>query len=245
MELFPAIDLRQGRAVRLVQGDYSRMTVYSDQPAQVAERFRRQGARNLHLVDLDGAKEGAPVNFDTVKEIVAQGGLFVEVGGGIRTERRVARYLETGVDRVILGTAAVADPDFLQRMVERYGPRIAVGVDAREGKVATHGWLQTTGLDSFDFCAHLRELGVRTVIYTDIARDGGLAGTNLPAYRRLAGLEGLAVVASGGITALEELKELAAMGVAGAVLGKALYTGRLRLDEAVKLVQNPSGRGKA
>ena len=242
MELFPAIDLRGGKAVRLVQGDYDQMTVYSDQPEQVAEEFRRLGGRNLHLVDLDGAKEGAPANFETIRRIVSSGGFFVEVGGGIRTEQRVTDYLEMGVSRVILGTAAVTDPAFLDRMVAKYGARIAVGVDARDGKVATHGWLETTDLDSFDFCRALCERGVQTVIYTDITRDGKLAGTNLAAYRRLCGIEGLAVVASGGISALEELEQLNAMGAAGAILGKALYTGRLRLDEAVALVQNQAGR---
>ena len=241
MELFPAIDLRGGKAVRLVQGDYHQMTVYSDRPEQVAEEFRRLGARNLHLVDLDGAKEGAPVNLETIRSILSLGGFFVEVGGGIRNEQRVAEYLEMGVSRVILGTAAVTDPEFLNRMVEKYGERIAVGVDARDGRVATHGWLETTDLDSFDFCCDLRRRGVRTVIYTDISKDGKLEGTNLAAYRRLCAIEGLAVVASGGISALEELGQLDEMGAAGAILGKALYTGRLRLDEAVARVQNKGG----
>ena len=242
MELFPAIDLRGGKAVRLVQGDYDQMTVYSDRPEQVAEAFRRQGGRNLHLVDLDGAKDGAPVNLETIRGIISAGGFFVEVGGGIRTEQRVAEYLEMGVSRVILGTAAVTDPAFLDRMVKRYGERIAVGVDAREGRVATHGWLETTEIDSFAFCRELSQRGVKTVIYTDISRDGKLAGTNLAAYHRLAEIEGLSVVASGGISALDELVQLDGMGVAGAILGKALYTGRLRLDEAVALVQNQAGR---
>ena len=242
MELFPAIDLLGGKAVRLVQGDYARKTVYSDRPEEVAEGFRRQGGRNLHLVDLDGAKDGAPVNFETIRRIVSVGGFFVEVGGGIRTEQRVADYLEMGISRVILGTAAVTDPDFLDRMVARYGAQIAVGVDARDGRVATHGWLETTDLDSFAFCQELSRRGVQTVIYTDISRDGKLAGTNLAAYRRLCGIDGLSVVASGGISALKELEELAQMGAAGAILGKALYTGKLRLDEAVARVQNQAGR---
>ena len=237
MELFPAIDLRSGQAVRLYQGDYDQTTVYSADPAAVAEDFKAQGARNLHLVDLDGAKDGTLANFDTICAIVKVGGLFVEVGGGIRDEERVKRYLDAGVDRVILGTAAVNDPVFLQNMVEKYGRKIVVGVDAREGKVATHGWLETTGVDSFAFCESLRDRGVGTVIYTDIARDGGLQGTNLEAYRRLSRIEGLDVVASGGITDCSELSELEAMGIAGAILGKALYTGRLSLRDAVALVQ--------
>ncbi len=237
MELFPAIDLRSGQAVRLYQGDYDQTTVYSADPAAVAEDFKAQGARNLHLVDLDGAKDGTLANFDTICAIVKVGGLFVEVGGGIRDEERVKRYLDAGVDRVILGTAAVNDPVFLQNMVEKYGRKIVVGVDAREGKVATHGWLETTSVDSFAFCESLRDRGVGTVIYTDIARDGGLQGTNLEAYRRLSRIEGLDVVASGGITDCSELSELEAMGIAGAILGKALYTGRLSLRDAVALVQ--------
>lgn len=237
MELFPAIDLRDGRAVRLCQGDYDRTTVYSDDPAAVAEEFKAQGARNLHLVDLDGARDGTLANFDTICAIVKVGGLFVEVGGGVRDEERVRRYLDAGADRVILGTAAVNDPVFLQNMVEKYGRQIVVGVDARDGKVATHGWLETTGLDSFAFCESLRDRGVSTVIYTDIARDGSLGGTNLSAYRRLTAIRGLDVVASGGITDGSELLELESMGVSGAILGKALYTGRLSLRDAVALMR--------
>lgn len=237
MELFPAIDLRSGQAVRLYQGDYNQTTVYSPDPVSVAEDFKAQGARNLHLVDLDGAKDGTLSNFDTISAILKTEGLFVEVGGGIRDEERVRRYLDTGVGRVILGTAAVQQPDFLREMVRKYGPKIAVGVDARDGRVATHGWLETTGMDSFAFCETLRDWGVSTVIYTDISRDGGLQGTNLEAYRRLTRISGLDIVASGGITELAELSELEAMGTAGAILGKALYTGRLSLREAVALTR--------
>lgn len=237
MELFPAIDLRDGRAVRLCQGDYDQTTVYSDDPAAVAEEFKAQGARNLHLVDLDGARDGTLANFDIICAIVKAGGLFVEVGGGIRDEERVRRCLDAGADRVILGTAAVNDPVFLQNMVEKYGRKIAVGVDARDGKVATHGWRKTTEVDSFAFCASLRDRGVSTVIYTDIARDGGLQGTNLAAYRRLAAIRGLDVVASGGITSLSELSELDRIGAAGAILGKALYAGRLSLRDAIALTR--------
>ena len=242
MELFPAIDLRAGQAVRLYQGDYNQTTVYSARPAAVAEEFKAQGARNLHLVDLDGAKDGTLANFDTICAIVKVGGLFVEVGGGIRDEDRVRRYLDAGVDRVILGTAAVNDPAFLDDMVSKYGKKIVVGVDAREGKVATHGWLETTEVDSFQFCQSLRDRGVSTVIYTDISRDGGLQGTNLEAYRRLTAIQGLDIVASGGITDLSELTALEEIGAAGAILGKALYAGRLDLRAAVALVQK---EGKA
>lgn len=237
MELFPAIDLRSGQAVRLYQGDYNQTTVYSPDPVSVAEDFKAQGARNLHLVDLDGAKDGALSNFDTISAIVKRSGLFIEVGGGIRDEARICRYLDLGVGRVILGTAAVQQPDFLREMVRKYGRQIAVGVDARDGRVATHGWLETTDTDSFAFCETLRDWGVSTVIYTDISRDGGLQGTNLEAYRRLTRISGLDIVASGGITNLSELQELEAMGAAGAILGKALYAGKLSLREAAALLK--------
>lgn len=237
MELFPAIDLRNGQAVRLYQGDYNQTTVYSADPASVAEDFKAQGARNLHLVDLDGAKDGTLSNFDTISAILKTDGLFVEVGGGIRDEDRIRRYLDIGVGRVILGTAAVQQPEFLRSMIQKYGSQVVVGVDARDGRVATHGWLETTDMDSFAFCETLRDLGVSTVIYTDISRDGGLQGTNLEAYRRLSRISGLDIVASGGITDLTELTELDAMGIAGAILGKALYAGKLSLREAVALTR--------
>ena len=239
MELFPAIDLRAGKAVRLVQGDYDRMTVYSDRPAQVAERFRRQGARNLHLVDLDGAKEGAPVNFETVKEIVAQGGLFVEVGGGIRTEERIENYLSLGVGRCILGSVAVTDFDFTARMLQKYGDRIAVGVDAKDGYVAIHGWKEVSAEPGVDFCRRLADAGCTAIIYTDIACDGAMQGTNLALYRQLAAeVPGVAFTASGGISSEAELLELKEMGTAAAILGKSLYTGALDLERCVQLVQD-------
>ena len=240
MELFPAIDLRQGRAVRLVQGDYSRMTVYSDQPAQVAERFRRQGARNLHLVDLDGAKEGAPVNFETVKEIVAQGGLFVEVGGGIRNMETVRRYLDAGASRVILGTAAVTDPDFTAQAVAEYGAKIAVGADLKDGKVAIKGWLETSEDTWQVFFDRMQALGVQTIICTDISRDGAMRGTNRELYKRLAEQYSMDIIASGGVSSLEDIQALKAAGVAGAIIGKAYYTGAIDLAQAVALGEGAS-----
>lgn len=237
MKLFPAIDLRGGHAVRLTQGDYDRMTVYSEDPVQVAKQFAAAGAGYLHLVDLDGAKDGTTENFETIRRIVAATGMVCEVGGGIRDEARIRAYLDLGVNRVILGTAAVNDRPFLQRVVDRYGPAIAVGVDAKNGFVATDGWKKVTDVESFSFCETLRDMGVRTVIYTDIAKDGGLAGTNLPAYEKLAKLQGLAVTASGGITTTAELAALAAMGIDAAILGKALYAGVLNLPEALACVK--------
>lgn len=233
MNIFPAIDLMGGQAVRLMQGDYAKKTVYSDSPVSVAASFAEAGAACLHLVDLDGAKDGTLANFDTVKQILASTGMFAEIGGGIRTEERILRYLEAGAGRVILGTIAVKDPDFTARMVSKYGKRIAIGVDARDGVVATDGWLSASGVDSFAFCSQLRAMGVSTVIYTDIACDGAMRGTNLPAYERLSQIEGLNIVASGGVSSLAEIRTLAAMNLSGAILGKALYTGALDLREAL------------
>ena len=238
MQIFPAIDLRDGRAVRLLRGDYDQMTVYSAQPCGVARRFIRAGAQRLLIVERDGAKDGRPslANWTEIEALVQQGHAFIEVGGGIRTEERILQYLDLGVNRCVLGTAAVEDFAFTERMARRYREKIAVGVDARDGKVATHGWLKTSGEDSFDLCRRLRDAGVQTVIYTDISKDGTLSGTNLDAYRRLTQIEGLNVVASGGISSVLELRALNEMGAAGAILGKAVYDGKLDLgmclDEA-------------
>lgn len=236
MELFPAIDLRDGQAVRLFQGDYDQMTVYSKSPVDVARQFKAKGAENLHLVDLDGARDGVLVNFESIREIVADVDLFVEVGGGIRDEERIRQYLDLGVGRVILGTIAVNDPDFLEKMVGKYQEKIAVGVDVKDGLVAINGWKEVTGRDGMEFCRYLRDIGVRTVIYTDISRDGGLKGTNLEVYKQLSKIEGLNVVASGGISFAEEITALKET-VYGAILGKALYDGMLDLETAVKLAK--------
>ena len=238
MELFPAIDLRGGRVVRLTQGDYARMTVYDDDPCAQARRFRAAGARCLHVVDLDGARDGTLANFYTIAALARQGGLYIEVGGGIRDEARIDRYLSLGVSRCILGTAAVRDFDFTARMIARYGRAIAVGVDARDGRVAVAGWEQTSALDGIEFCRRLQAAGCAAVIYTDIARDGAMQGTNLPLYRRLAAeVPGLPVTASGGISALDELRQLRAIGMAAAILGKSLYTGAIDLQQAIQAVQ--------
>ena len=236
MKIFPAIDLRDGKAVRLYQGDYDQMTVYSDSPVEVAKSFKAKGAGCLHLVDLDGAKDGKLVNFDTIKEIVEEVDMYVEVGGGIRDEERIRQYLDLGVGRVILGTIAVKDPEFLEAMVTKYGERIAVGVDARDGYVAVNGWKEITDRESFEFCRYLRDIGVKTVIYTDISRDGGLEGTNMEAYRKLQNIEGLEVTASGGISFEEEITALKDV-AAAAILGKAIYSGKLDLERAVKLAE--------
>nr|WP_325211685.1 1-(5-phosphoribosyl)-5-[(5-phosphoribosylamino)methylideneamino]imidazole-4-carboxamide isomerase [uncultured Oscillibacter sp.] len=236
MQIFPAIDLRGGQVVRLYQGDYGQETVYGSDPCAQAREFIAAGAQYLHVVDLDGARDGAPANFDSVAAIAKQGGLYIEVGGGIRTEERIRQYLDLGVGRCILGTAAVKDFAFTARMAETYGDRIAVGVDARDGYVAVNGWKELSREKGVDFCRRLRDAGVRTVIYTDISRDGAGQGTNLELYEELVQIEGLDVTASGGVSSLEELRRLERMGVRAAILGKALYDGRLDLRTVIQEV---------
>ncbi len=235
MIIFPAIDLVGGKAVRLTQGDYARMKVYDDDPTAVAEGFLHAGANHLHVVDLDGAKSGSVENFPTIRAIAAQKGLFIQVGGGIRTMERIELYCNAGVSRVVLGTAAVKDPAFLKEAVAVWGERIAVGVDAKESKVALSGWLEKTELDSVSYCGTLRDQGIATVIYTDIAKDGALSGTNLEVYDRLSRIAGLNVVASGGISFEWELEHLRQAGISGAILGKALYEGKLDLKRAIAI----------
>ena len=236
MQIFPAIDLSGGKVVRLYQGDYEKMTVYGADPCAVARDFIAAGAKYLHVVDLDGAKDGTLANFDSISALAKQGGLYIEVGGGIRTEERIEKYLDLGVGRCILGTIAVKDFDFTRRMAQKYGDKIAVGVDARDGYVAVSGWLETSKEKGVDFCHRLYDAGVQTVIYTDISRDGAEQGTNLALYRELARIEGLHITASGGVSSIAELKELQAIGTHAAILGKALYTGRLDLREVIKEV---------
>lgn len=236
MQIFPAIDLRGGQVVRLYQGDYDQETVYAADPCAVARDFLAAGARYLHVVDLDGARDGTLANYETIAALVRQGGLYIEVGGGIRTEERIRRYLDLGVGRCILGTIAVKDFAFTERMAKKYGDRIAVGVDARDGFVAVSGWKELSAERGVDFCRRLRDAGVKTVIYTDISRDGAEQGTNLDLYRELAEIEGLDITASGGVSSIEELRELQTIGTKAAILGKALYTGRLDLKTVMKEV---------
>ena len=236
MQIFPAIDLSGGQVVRLYQGDYDKMTVYGADPCAVAREFIAAGAKYLHVVDLDGAKDGTLANFESIAAIAKQGGLYIEVGGGIRTEERIRQYLELGVGRCILGTIAVKDFDFTARMAQKYGDAIAVGVDARDGYVAINGWKELSAETGIAFCKRLCSVGVKTVIYTDISRDGAEKGTNLELYRELAKIEGLNITASGGVSSMEELKELQTIGTHAAILGKALYTGRLDLKTVVEEV---------
>ena len=233
MKLFPAIDLKGGRVVRLLKGDYGKEERYEIAPADAARDFFNRGARYLHVVDLDGAKDGTLSNYDVIAQILRAADMFIEVGGGIRDEARIAQYLEMGASRVILGTAAVNDFDFLTRAVRTYGEQVAVGVDAHDGFVAVDGWTTVTRLDSVEFCRRVRDIGVKTVIYTDISRDGALSGTNMEIYETLRTMEGLQIVASGGISDVQEIERLHSMGLYGAIVGKAIYAGRMTLEDAL------------
>lgn len=233
MKIFPAIDLRGGNVVRLVEGDYNRLTVFDRSPESAARRFFEQGAKYLHVVDLDGAKGEGESNRELIGKLIRATDLFVEVGGGIREEAAVDYYLSKGAGRVILGTAAVTNYPFLEEMIKKYGEKIAVGVDVKDGYAATHGWQETSRMRGVDFCRRLRDSGVKTVIYTDIAKDGKMEGTNLDIYRELREIDGLDIIASGGISTLEEIRQLKDK-VCGAILGKALYVGAIRLEEALE-----------
>ena len=237
MYIYPAIDLYEGKAVRLFKGDYNQMEVFSDEPAEVAADFKKCGASRIHLVDLEGAKSGKTPNLDTVLKIKESSGLFCEIGGGIRSMDVAAKYLEGGVDRVILGTAAVTDKQFLETAVARYGHRIAVGVDIRDGFVAIKGWTEKSELEAFEFCENMQALGVKTLICTDISKDGAMKGTNHELYRRLSSELELDIVASGGVSSIEDVKKLRQLGIHGAIIGKAYYTKAIDLREAVEVAK--------
>lgn len=234
MELFPAIDLFGGKAVRLVHGDYAQMTVYHDNPLAVAADFIACGARNIHLVDLEGAKDGTTPNLALIKSIVACG-LFAEVGGGIRSEETAEKYLDAGVGRVILGTAAVTQPELLNRLVARWGEKIAVSVDVRDGYAAIRGWQEKSSLTCDALCKRLEDVGVKTVICTDISRDGAMRGTNRQLYSDLTARYGMNFIASGGVSSLEDVVALRDAGVYGAIIGKAYYTGAINLKQAIEV----------
>lgn len=240
MKIYPAIDIRGGNAVRLLQGDYDRETVYSLNPVEVARKFKEAGATCLHVVDLDGALEGDLINKDIIKRIVSETGLYIEAGGGVRSLQRIEQYLSAGVSRVILGSAAAENFTLVVDAVKFFGGKVAVGVDAKDGKVAVHGWKKVTDIDAADFCRKLREVGLHTVIYTDISRDGMLGGANLAAYEELVKIKGLRIIASGGISGTDEIKKLTAMNVRGVVLGKALYDGVLDLKKTIEECQDVS-----
>ena len=233
MKIFPAIDLSEGCAVRLLKGDYAQKTVYSDDPVSVAKGFREAGGEILHLVDLDGAKAGYAAAAEIVAKIAAESGMFVEIGGGIRNAETVKQYLDAGVGRVILGTAALRDRAFLEEMIRLYGEKIAVGVDIKNGNVAVQGWTEDDGVKYTDFLDYLEKIGVVTVICTDVSKDGAMQGTNRELYRELAEKYSFKVVASGGVSTLDDIKALAKMDIYGAIVGRALYNGAIDLKEAI------------
>ncbi len=237
MLILPAIDLYGGKAVRLLHGDYNKMTVYSDDPVSVARDFLAAGAREIHLVDLEGARDGTTPNLATVKEIAATCGLAVEVGGGIRSMDTVRAYLEAGVCRVILGTAAVRDEEFLREALAAYGDRIAVGVDIRDGRVAIKGWTEVSELDALAFCEKLDRMGVKTLISTDITKDGAMMGANHALYRTLSERFSMNIIASGGVSSLTDVRALASLGIYGAIVGRAYYTGAIALPEAIEVAK--------
>ena len=234
MLICPAIDLVQGKAVRLYKGDYAQMTVYSEDPPALARDFYDAGATCLHLVDLEGAKNGDTPNLDTVRAIREAAPLFIELGGGIRSMAAARTYLDAGIDRVILGTAAVTDPDFLREAVDTFGEKIAVGVDIRDGRVAIRGWLEESGRDAFDFCREMQEAGVKTLICTDISKDGAMQGTNRALYGELSKALALNITASGGVSSIADVKALRALDLYGAIIGKAYYTGAIDLRAALE-----------
>ena len=245
MIIFPAIDLYGGKAVRLYKGDYAQMTVYSDHPEEIGQDFAAQGASHVHLVDLEGARDGTTPNLETVLRLKRETRLFCEIGGGIRSMDTVRTYLDAGLDRVILGTAAVKDPDFLKKAIQAYGERIAVGVDIRDGMVSIQGWTEDSGLEFLTFCRLMAQTGVKTLICTDISRDGAMRGTNREMYRRLREEVDINITASGGVSSLEDVRALREMNLYGAIIGKAYYTGTVSLAEAIREARETRSREDA
>ena len=237
MLIYPAIDLFGGKAVRLFKGDYAQMTVYNDNPVAVAEDFLRQGASCIHLVDLEGAKSGTTPNLETVCAIKKATGLFCEIGGGIRSMDVIEKYLSAGIDRVILGTAAVTDEAFLKAAVAAFGEKIAVGIDIKDGYVAIKGWTEKSQEKAMDFCEKMRDLGVKTLICTDISKDGAMQGTNHGLYEELSRKLDLLIIASGGVSSLDDVTRLAKIDIHGAIIGKAYYTGAIDLKQAIEVAK--------
>ena len=237
MIIYPAIDLYDKKAVRLYKGDYNEMTVYSDNPCEIAEDFYKAGARYMHVVDLEGAKTGETPNIDVIKKLAAIPDMFIEVGGGIRSLEVAKRYVEAGVDRIILGTAALKDREFLLAAIESFGEKVAVGVDIKDSYVAVKGWIEKSEVLAMDFLAELDSLGVKTVICTDISKDGAMMGTNLSLYRTLSEKFGMQIIASGGVSSIDDVKKLREMDLYGAIVGKAYYTDAISLKEAVEVAK--------
>lgn len=237
MIILPAIDLYDGKCVRLLRGDYNQMTIYDENPENVARIFEEKGAKDIHLVDLEGAKNGRTPNIEVVKRILKATGLKAEIGGGIRSIDVIEAYVEAGVKRVILGTAAVEDEGFADEAVKKFGDRIAVGVDIKDGFVAVHGWQQNSNYKYTEFCKKMEDIGVKTLICTDISKDGAMQGTNLELYRELTKNFSMNIIASGGVSSIEDVKSLAEIGVYGAIIGKAYYTGAILIEDAVKVCE--------
>ena len=238
MKIFPAIDLYGGKAVRLYKGNYDEMTVYSDNPTEIALDFKHQGAKCMHLVDLEGAKSGDTPNLETIKKIISSTDLFTEVGGGIRSLAVIEKYISIGVNRVILGTKAVTDREFLLKALKLYGDKIAVGVDIKDGFVAIKGWTEKSTLDGFEFIKELESLGVKTVICTDISKDGAMQGTNHELYKKLSENVCINVIASGGVSTIEDIIRLKAQNVYGAIVGKAYYVKAINLKQAIEVAND-------
>lgn len=235
MLIFPAIDLYEGQAVRLFKGDYNRKTVYSDNPTEIAEDFKQAGASCIHIVDLEGARDGNTPNLDIVCDIKAKTGLFCEIGGGIRTMEVIDKYISSGMDRVILGTAAVKNPDFVREAVNKYREKIAVGVDIKDGYVAIKGWTEKSEYDAFEFCKKMQDIGVKTIICTDISKDGAMIGTNRELYKELSKKFDINIVASGGVSSIDDVIALKEMNLYGAIIGKAYYTKAIDLKKAIEV----------
>lgn len=237
MKIFPAIDLKNGEAVRLTEGDYNNKKTYFTDPMEVLDLFIESKSENLHIVDLDGASEGNVFNFNIIEKIIKKCGLFTQVGGGIRNEETIKKYLNIGVKRIILGTIAFEDSDFLEKMIDKYKKNIAVSVDARDGYVAVRGWKEIKEEDSIDFCKKLDSMGIDTIIYTDISKDGKLSGTNLDIYKELKNKISCDIIASGGITYEEEIIKLKEMNIDGAIVGKAIYEKKIDLKKIINIAK--------
>ncbi len=234
MLIFPAIDLYEGQAVRLYKGDYQQKTIYSKDPLQTAMDFKEQGARAIHLVDLEGAKNGKPINDELIVSIKEKTGLFCEVGGGIRMMKDIDHYINNGLDRIILGTAALKDQELLRQALAKYGDKIAVGVDLKDGRPAVEGWIESGDVDADTFFDELSSLGVSTIIVTDISKDGTMKGTNTKLYQDLSGRYDLQIIASGGVSSMEDIRQLKDLGIYGAIIGRAYYNGAIDLSAAIK-----------
>lgn len=237
MHIFPAIDLYDGKAVRLLKGDYQKMTVYSENPLEIAKDFENSGAEFLHIVDLEGAKTGETPNINTIEKIVKNTLLFTEVGGGIRTLETVRKYADIGVKRVILGTAAVNDEEFLLSAVKKYGEKIAVGIDIKDGFVAIKGWTDLSKYTPFEFCEKMQNIGVKNIICTDVSKDGAMQGTNLDLYKEMSERFDLNITASGGVSGIDDIKRLKGLGIYGAIIGKAYYTKAISLSRAIEVAK--------